>query len=255
MRLGYPNFMLDDTRPALVALTRAQRARTAVAACDAVRWPDSDEQGPMPFVEQDGSLLLIVTDEQRRQLLGLGGGCVALDAKALGAVRLHGNFWPVADVAARDLVDEIRACHAECLNCPGQRLSQLVGLQVELVELRMPGGDYRHVDLHGYVLARPDRVLALGVQLQEHLNIAHGDEVIEAASALAGQQTGQVLSAQLDWIDGYGFEVSLIDVSGGRQLRCDFPTPVVDPDHLSEAVHQCLARAISSAEEPPMSER
>lgn len=245
--------MFDDLRPALVALTPAQRARTAVAACDAVRWPDGDEPVPVPFVEQNGSLLLIVTDDQRQHLLEIAGGCVAIDAHALGSVRLSGDFWPVADAAARDVLDEIRACHGECLNCPGRRLTQLVGLQVDRVELRMSDGTYRLVDLPGYMQARPDWVLALGVQVQEHLNAAHGEDVLGAACALAGQPIEQVLSAHLDWIDGYGFEVSMIDESGGRQLRCDFPSPVVEPARLSTAVHECLARAIALAE-PPTSE-
>ncbi len=206
----------------------------------------------MPFVEQGGSLLLVVTDEQRQYLLDVGAGCVALDAHGLGSVRLSGDFWPVAAAAARDVLDEAQACHAECLDCPGRRLSHLVGLQVELVEWRVPGGGYHPVDLHGYLLAQPDWILALGVHVQEHLNAVHREEVLEAACALAAQRTGQVLSAQRDWIDGYGFEVSMIDESGGRQLRYDFPSPVFEPYGLSTAVHESLGRA--AAERPPTSE-
>ena len=133
---------------------------------------------------------------------------------------------------------------------PGRRLSQLVGLQVELVEWRVPGGGYHPVDLHGYLLAQPDWILALGVQVQEHLNAVHREEILEAACALAGQRTGQVLSAQLDWIDGYGFEVSMIDETGGRQLRYDFPSPVFEPYGLSTAVHESLASAAATRQRP-----
>ncbi len=202
---------------------------------------------PVPFVDECGSLLLIVNDLQRQLLLKFGGGCVALDARALGSVRLSGDFWPVTGVAARQVIDEIQACHAKCLNCPVRRLSQLVRLQVNLVELRVPGGDYVRVDLPAYVQAEPDWVLALGVQLQAHVNIAHRDEVLEAACALTGQQTEQVLAAQLDWVDGYGFEVSMIDETGGWQLRYAFSSQVIDPDRLWSTVQEGLARATALA--------
>ena len=136
------------------------------------------------------------------------------------------------------------------LDCPGRRPSKLVRLQVELVECRVPGGGYHPVDLHGYLLAQPDWILALGVQVQEHLNAVHREDVLEAACALARQRTGQVVSAQQDWIHGYGFEESMIDESGGRQLRYDFPSPVFDPRGLSTAVHESLARAAATRQRP-----
>lgn len=55
--------------------------------------------------------------------------------------------------------------------------------------------------------------------------------------------TRQVLAAQLDWSDGHGVQLSLIDETGGRSMRCDFPVPVGDPDFLSDAVHLLLDRA------------
>jgi hypothetical protein len=242
--------MAEVPRPTVLALTHAQRARTAVAACDAVRWPSDDEQVAVPFVEQAGSLLLIVTDEQRQDLLDIGSGCVALNAPEIASVRLSGDFWPVAGNAAEDILTEIRACHRECLDCPTRRLSQLVGFQVDLVELKV-GNGYRRVDLSAYVTAQPDWVLALGIQVRAHLNAAHGDVVLQAACARAGQRPDQVISAQLEWIDGHGVELSMIDESGGRWIRCEYDVPVVDPERLSATVHQSLELAVARAKQPP----
>lgn len=238
--------MTEDLPPALIPLTPAQRARTAVVACGAVRWPSGDEPVLVPFVEQGGSLLLVVTDEQRQHLLDCGGGCVTLDARRLGSVSMSGSFAPVAEPAAREVLDQMRACHAECLDCPGLWLSQLVRLQVDLVELRVPGGGYRRIDLDAYVQAQPDWVIALGVQVQQHLNAAHGEDVLAAACALTGQRPEQVLAAELDWIDSHGFAIGLLDEAGGRRIRCDFARPVTDPERLATAVHERLARAAAT---------
>lgn len=240
-------------RSALAALTTAQRARTAVAAADAALWNRAGHPVLLPFVEQGGSLLLLTTGHQRQHLLEFGAGCVDFSAHALGSVRLSGDFWPVADQAARSLLDDLQPCHPECRSCPGRQPAELVGLQVDLVELSAAGGGYRRVDLDAYVVAQPDWVLAVGVNVQQHLNTAHSDEVRAAAAALAGRGDGQVLAAQLEWVDRCGFELSAVDETGGRWLRSDFPRPVFDPDQLSTVLHDCLARVIERGPGSPPS--
>ncbi len=216
-------------------------------ACHAVRWSAGDDEVIVPFVEQRGSLLLLVSGHQRERLLDSGGGWVTLDAHTLGSVRLTGEFRAVAQATSREVLDRVRACHRECLDCPARGLSDVVALEVDLVELGTPGCGYQPIDVVGYVQAQPDWMLALGVQIQQHLNADHLHLVVAAACAFTGVRTEQVLSAQVEWIDGCGFDVGVIDESGGRRLRVEFANPVVDPDQLSDAVHVELERAAGPA--------
>lgn len=39
----------------------------------------------------------------------------------------------------------------------------------------------------------------------------------------------------------------MIDETGARSMRCDFPVPVSDPDLLSDAVHLLLERAAAGS--------
>jgi hypothetical protein len=233
---------------ALSALTLAQQARTAVAASVAL-WLNGDQLLAVPFVEEAGSLLLLVDAEQQQDLLEGSTGYAVLGSPLIASVRIAGSFWAVPHTVADEILAEMRACHLECLDCPARRVTRVVGLQVERVELELDEGS-RPVDIDAYESAQPDWVLAVGIPVLGHLNAAHSEEVFAAAAAVTGQSPDHLISAQVEWIDGLGFDVSMVDETGGQWMRFEFAAPVVDPDRLSVTVHESLTYASRSTSRP-----
>ena len=234
--------MLDCLHPSAASMPDPVRARTVLAACSSVGWTREGETYTAPFVDEAGSLLMMVAEDVRNDLLEAGTGRLELAATpAIGVVQLVGTFWPVATSVAQNVLAEVRACHVECADCPNRRITHLVGMQVDQVELQAEG-DFCLVDLDAYAVAEPDWFVAVGVNVSDHINAVHQDDVVDAASRFAAEPPEAILTAQIAWMDRSGFEISLIDESGGRWIRVDYSRPVVAPDRLSEAAHAALTR-------------
>lgn len=223
----------------LLTLTPAQRARTALAACSFVSWCHDGETGVAPFLEEDGSLLLLVNRPVSRQLLGASAGQVEVGLNAsIGVLRLSGNFHRVDAEIADPTLRMVQEWHSQCQDCPGRTATHLVGLKVERVEQWSFGEGFLDVELDSYRSAQPDDLLALGIRLADHLNSDHPGEVREVASALTG--TEDLLAARIEWVDSTGLELSMIDLHGSQRIRSELPTSVTRPDLLASAVHGWL---------------
>ncbi len=227
---------------ALLALSPARRARTALAASSVIHWDHDGESTEAAFLEEAGSLMLLVSAPIGRRLLDIGTGQVAFgELNSIGDVRLSGDFWPVAGQVADLTMRELRSWHAQCGDCPSRVATDLVGLQVEKVEARLPGEPFRRVDLDDYQQAMPDDIIAVGLRLAAHLNLEHHDAARQAAAALVDVSPDDLLAARVDWIDATGIELSVIDAGGGHRWRAGFAERVTCAEQLPSAVHRWLA--------------
>ncbi len=223
----------------LLALSPAERARTALAACSFVSWRHDDQTTVAPFLEEDGSLLLLVTEAVARRLIEVGGGQVEVGLNAsIGVLRLSGEFLEVPEDVARPTIRMVHEWHADCTDCPGRTATHLVSLQVERAQQWSFGDGFVEVDLQAYEEAHPDALLAIGIRLADHLNSDHPAEVREVASILTGSQ--DLLAARIEWVDAYGLELSAIDSLGSSRVRSDLPGIVTEPEQLASAVHRWL---------------
>lgn len=249
-RFGYPNFMAE-LGSRLARLPRASLARTITSIRGSARWLTTGSTDRAPYFDEFGTPMLLASDESAAELLHAGTGRVVLDGHPrLGIVELAGQFWSVAGPGAAAALEGVRRDHLECPGCDVWRFTTVIGLQVVTASLRRPGElESRPVPVDDYEAARPDPLLTWGASIAAHVNAAHRGELAALAAALTDQPSSRVVGAAVGAVDGEGFELSVVDATGGAILVVPLPYPVVDPRALPDALHHAIETAVSGRTE------
>lgn len=228
---------------AVLELTVAERARTVLSSADVLLWNHQDEPVAGAFVEEVGSPTLVLSRTVGADLLGAASGQLqTYPHPSLGTLQLCGDFWPLTDDASLAMLSTMWCRHAECGVACRNRLCRLVGMRVDRAQIWLPEEQrVRELDPEHYQLAKPSEILAAGVKLAAHLNADHQTELRQAAGGSSGLRRAGVLSAQIDWIDADGFDLSVIDADGGRQWRHPFGVPPETAEELSATMHRSLS--------------
>jgi hypothetical protein len=79
-----------------------------------------------------------------------------------------------------------------------------------------------------------------------HLNADHETEIAELAAAVLRVPAESVVGARVGVVDAAGFELSVVDILGGRDIRVPFRRPPSTPADLPDAMHAVIASATSS---------
>lgn len=233
----------------VAAMTRAERARTVVAAGSHLPWSIGDDLVVAPYFEIDGTPVLLARRDDAERLLAAGHTTVQLNPlPGLGVVLLAGRVRPV-DLApnalnAQRLVDAARAYreqHIDCRDTCGTIGSDLIEVVLDRVMITDPDNyAFAPIDLDDYENTEPDEVIAQGAAVAEHLTESHGADVAALAALMLAVPTSSVLAASVDWIDRRGMDVSVIDLTGSRPLRVHFDHPLSSVQDLGRELHVML---------------
>ena len=105
---------------AISALSPACRARTILAAGSWLPWRTEDVALHAPYIEQDGTPMLLVERATADDLLTAGEVSIESDAlPELGVLRLVGSVWPAVDDSQLAALRQFRSEHAACSDCCG----------------------------------------------------------------------------------------------------------------------------------------
>jgi uncharacterized protein DUF2470 len=228
---------------AIAALSPACRARTILAAGTWLPWRTEDNAQHAPYLDQDGTPLLLVERASADALLTAGLVSVESDAlPELGVLRLRGSVWPAVGNGQLAALRQFRAEHATCADCCGPLRTSLVGVRIDAVTLAT-GGAPAPVDLDAYVEARPDPVIARSLRVRMHLNTDHPDDLLVLASRLFGRPRDEIAAVSVEWIDNLGLDLSVIDQDGAASVRLPFRVPLTTMDDLGGRLHHLLHEA------------
>lgn len=228
---------------AVAALSPAVRARTILAAGSWLPWRTDGATGQAPYVEQDGTPLVVVEAETAEHLLAEGEVLVESDAvPELGRLRLIGSVWPAVGDRELGVLRQFRSDHAMCGACCGPLRTQLIGVRVDAAAL-FADGRRVPVDPDDYADAMPDLVIARGLQVRSHLNSEHADELVTLVSRLFGRDPDGLAGVAVDWIDAGGLDLSLVDETGATAVRLPFRVPMTTLDDLGARLHRLLIDA------------
>lgn len=215
-----------------------------MAAGRQVSWLVDDTVITTPYLDQTGCPVLVVDAETGLQLLNVG----EVDAQfqvppPLGTVMLSGWLQPVVkaqlDERAREILD--RRCDCQGPVCGNARVS-LIRVVVQRVRITGTADQvFTTVDPTDYAAAEPDRVIAHGCDIADHLTLEHQSEVIQLAAKLTGSVQARILAAHLSWIDSAGLELVVVDADGSWPISATFETPLETIDDLAVQL-QRLAR-------------
>lgn len=241
--------MIDDDGTLLAGMSAAARARSTVAAGSSLIWATGRDAGTTVYFEECGSPMLLATDETAAELLGAGAGRIVLDLHPrLGLVRLTGQFWPLAGRDAEPALEALRTRHADCSGCDGVPYSRVIGLQVVTVSIRLPGDPvHRPIDLDDYVLAEPEPMVTVGAGIAAHLNADHEPENRALGANLLGEGLGHVAGARVGAVGAAGFELAVVDQTGGWLLTVPFEHPAEDVHQLQRDFHAAITAATGRA--------
>lgn len=235
----------------LSRLTLAARARTIAAVRGSAAWLTDERADRAAYLDQFGTPMLLVTDDDAAALMASGTGRIVLDAHPrLGIVELAGQFWTVTGPGAEATLDGARRDHPDCVRCEARRCTRVIGLQVVTAAVRLPGEVESHpIPFDAYESAGPDQLITWGASIAAHVNAAHQAELATLAAALTRQPLTRVIGASVGAVDGEGFELSVVDATGGGLVVVPLPYPVVDPRALPDALHRAITTAVSGRTE------
>ena len=229
---------------AIAALTPAVRARTILAAGSWLPWRADDIEQQAPYLDQDGTPLLVVERAAADDLLRVGAVSIASDAlPELGTLQLVGSAWPAVADSQLAALRRFRADHVACAHCCGPLRTHLVGVRVESVALAAPEAPPVRIDLDAYAAARPDPVIAHSLRVRGHLNSEHAEDLVLLASRLFETPRAQLAGVSVDWIDALGLDLAVIDDAGATAVRLPFRTPLTTMDDLSGRLNRLLTDA------------
>lgn len=233
--------MVSAPRP-LSRLSVAERARSVVGAGGSLAWFADGEKGMAPFYDECGSPMLLTSSAVAARLLSAEIGKITIDVHPrLGRVELAGQFWQLAGDQATAMLEAVHRDHAECPGCDAWQLSRVVGLQVVTVAVRLPGDRRpRPVALDDYIVAHSDPMAAMGANIAAHLNAFHAEDLGVLAARLLRAPVDAVIGAHAGAIDEHGFELWVVDESGGALLTVSLPRPPRRPDALPDAIHDMI---------------
>jgi hypothetical protein len=228
---------------AIAALSPACRARTILAAGTWLPWRTEDTAQHAPYLDQDGTPLLLVERATADELLAAGVVSIESDAlPELGVLRLRGSVWPAVSDGQLAALRQFRAEHAACTHCCGLLRTSLVGVRVDAVALAT-GGSATPIDLDTYVDARPDSVIARSLRVRMHLNTDHADDLLVLAARLFGRRRDHLAGVAVEWIDNLGLDLAVIDEDGASSVRLPFRVPLTTIDDLGGRLHHLLHEA------------
>jgi len=198
-----------------------------------------------PFIEEAGSPVLLVGRLESEQLLRTGHAWAESPASGeLGSLRIGGTLWPVTADACLDSLQTFRLEHAECRDCWGPLRSHLVGLRVDFVVLSDPRtGVLSTIDPDEYAAARPDPLVAAGLRIRQHLNADHQDDLLTFGARLLGVDRSRLAAVTVEWIDGDGLELAVIDGVGSAIRRLPFRLPLAGVKELGDQLHHLLTES------------
>ena len=228
---------------AISALSPACRARTILAAGSWLPWRTDDVALHAPYIEQDGTPMLLVERATADDLLSAGEVSIESDAMPeLGVLQLVGSVWPAVDDSQLAALRQFRSEHAACSDCCGPLRTHLIGVRVDAVALAA-SGTVLPVDLDAYVEARPDPVIARSVSVRAHLNTDHADDLVILAARLFGTPRHELAAVTVEWIDTHGLDLGIIDGEGASAVRLPFRVPLTNMDDLGGRLHHLLSEA------------
>jgi len=229
---------------AIVALSPACRARTILAAGSWLPWRTEDAAAHAPYLEQDGTPLLLVERATADELLGAGVVSIESDAlPELGVLRLHGSVWSAVGDRQLAALRQFRTEHVACADCCGPLRTSLIGVRVDAVTLASSGGSTTSIDLDAYVEAQPDAVIARSLRVRGHLNTDHPDDLLVLASRLFGRPRDEFAGVAVEWIDTLGLDLAVVDEDGASSVRLPFRVPLTNLDDLGGRLHHLLHEA------------
>lgn len=234
---------MRDRDLAIATLSPAVRARTILAAGSWLPWRTADAIAYAPYVEQDGTPMLLVERAVADDLLAAGE--VSIESEALpelGVLRLLGSVWPATD-SQLSALRQYREDHATCGECCGPTRTHLVGVRVGVVTLAAADRSVV-VDLDAYVAAQPDPVIAQSLQVRTHLNVDHADDLVILISRLFGTPRQELAAVTVEWIDRLGLDLCYVDEQGATAVRLPFRTPLASMDDLGGRLHRLNADAV-----------
>jgi hypothetical protein len=227
---------------AVVTLSPAVRARTILAAGSWLPWRTNDAVAYAPYLEQDGTPMLVVERAVAEDLLAAGE--VSIESEALpelGVLQLLGSVWPATD-SQLSALRQYREEHAACGECCGPTRTHLVGVRVGVVTLTTAARSVV-VDLDAYAAAQPDPVIAQSLQVRTHLNLDHADDLVILVSRLFGTPRRELAAVTVEWIDALGLDLCYVDKQGATAVRLPFRTPLTSMDDLGGRLHRLIADA------------
>ena len=229
---------------AVATLSPPCRARTILGAGTWLPWRTDDHgmlvEGQAPYLEQDGTPMLLVERATADDLLRAGE--VAIESAALpelGVLRLVGSVWPAVADGQLAALRQFRSEHAACSDCCGPLRTHLVGVRVDTVALAA-SGSVLPVDLDAYVDARPDPGITRSLRVRMHLNADHGDDLRVLAARLFGRRPAELAGVRVEWIDALGLDLAVIDEEGASSVRLPFRVPLTSMEDLGERLHRVL---------------
>ena len=205
---------------AVATLSPACRARTILAAGTWLPWRTDDLTRHAPYLEQDGTPMLLVERATADDLLTAGAVAIESDAlPELGVLRMVGSVWPAVDDGQLAALRQFRSEHAACSDCCGPLRTHLIGVRVDTVALAA-AGSVLPVDLDAYVDARPDPVITRSLRVRMHLNTDHADDLRGLAARLFGRPPAELAGVRVEWIDALGLDLAVIDEEGASRCGC-----------------------------------
>ena len=228
---------------AISALSPACRARTILAAGSWLPWRTDDVALHAPYIEQDGTPMLLVERATADDLLSAGEVSIESDAlPELGVLRLVGSVWPAVDDSQLAALRQFRERACRLLRLLRSLRTHLIGVRVDTVALAA-SGTVLPIDLDAYVEAQPDPVIARSVSVRAHLNADHADDLVILAARLFGTPRHELAAVTVEWIDTLGLELAFIDVEGASAVRLPFRVPLTSMDDLGGRLHRLLSEA------------
>ncbi|MDP3969428.1 MAG: DUF2470 domain-containing protein [Nocardioides sp.] len=224
-------------------LAPAERARTAVAAGTQVQVVVDGRPARAPYVDLDGTPVLVVPAEHADALRASSLLCLRMSSPGgLGTVVLSGVLAPLSAgsvrPADREVVDAaLRSAVREGV------AGVLLQLLVEDVVLTHPGSrGAEPLTLADYAAASPHEVLARGWVLAHHLNAHHRVDVATIAAGVRGVRRPELAAAEVIGIDPDGLDLQLVDLDGGWQYRVPFRVPCRDLAAVGEEFASLVER-------------
>jgi hypothetical protein len=225
---------------AVAALSPACRARTILAAGTWLPWRTDDAALYAPYLEQDGTPMLLVERGTAEDLLTAGQVSIESDVlPELGVLRMVGSVWPAVDNGQLAALRQFRSEHAACSECCGALRTHLMGVRVDQVALAA-AGTVTAIDLDAYVDAQPDPVIAQSLRVRAHLNTDHAEDLAILVERLLGTPRDSLAAVTVDWIDTLGLDLGIIDEEGASAVRLPFRVPLTRMDDLGGRLHQLL---------------
>lgn len=222
------------------SMSPADRARTVLAAGAFLPWPIGESQVSAPYFVHGAAPVLLLDREETDQLLDIGRISVVLEhLPVLGTVMLSGWVQRVTDGERLALARHYRDEHMGCTTSCRAYGSETVAIELDQVRISVPDDRiFIEIDLDDYFAGEPDRIIAEGLGMTQHLNADHQHDLLQLAEALTGVPARDTIAASVDWIDAYGMDLAVIGVDGATAVRAVFRDQLTRISDLAMELHR-----------------